>query len=347
MTATNTRVVLRNAYLKRARFSYGRLKNPPVHKLETLLRSAQSGSRNWTQRHWPPRPLGSPPPDPGTRCMYLGRISSRRRFADGSGGGTYFTVGSYVYGKGEHQIAVDMQGASPDIQSGPLYDARGNQRSLHHEFRCVALGESLIVQNERGGGGLPALAQFLTFLLRTYNQGLNLPRLTLVDVFSNDLRKILIANGGVKRMRIRMIDPSAPRVDKPLAIATPLYQAHQAVKNTGRLTVEWEAEDEEGLDIDTAIDAYMEAQRDVGDLDSVDLFTLRGGPVRNVGKYKAKREIPVTIDSHGIENKSEIKPSLYEFLDELRSPLEDDDWRMIDDDGFFLSGRTLQTPTTE
>lgn len=342
MSAASNRIVLRNAYLKRVRFHYGRAKNPPTHDLAKLLLQVRRNTTGWTDRHWPERPPGSPAPRPGTRCMYIGDITERRKAADGSGGGVYFTVGSYVYGKGEHQIAVDMRGPTPDVQSGPLFDNKGNQRSILHEFRCVALGETLIVQNEQGGGGIPALANCLVALIKKHNPSLSLPNFSFVDVFSNDLRKILIKGGGVKSMRIRVIDPVQPKNRKTEAISTPLFKAHQAVKNTGRLTVCWEAEDDDGLDLNTVVDTFLGAKRAGSDLDQVDLETMYGGPVRGVGKYKAKRELEITIDGHGIEHKNEIKPGLYEYLDDLRVPDDDDGWRIIDDDGVFLSGRALE-----
>ncbi|WP_447784350.1 hypothetical protein [Stenotrophomonas bentonitica] len=327
--------------MKRAKFNYGNLANPPTHDLAELLAHVRSQTTGWTDRHWPARPPGSPAPDAGTRCMYIGDIKRRKTLADGSGGGMFFTVGSYVYGKGEHQIAVDMLGDAPDVQSGPLFDKTGNQRSILHEFRCVALGETLIVQNEQGGGGLPALADFLTALFRAHHVKLKLPRMVLIDVFSNDLKKILIQGGGVKTMRVKMIDPGKPKQAKTLGISSLLYDARKAVKNTGKLTVEWEAEDGDGLSLDTVINVFETSQEIGADLASVDLDTMHGGPVRNVGKYKAKREIPVTIDAHGIEHKDEIKPSLFEYLDDLRVP-DEDDWRLIDDEGMFLSGRVLE-----
>lgn len=341
MAAAKAKTVLRNAYMKRAKFNYRNLASPPTHDLADLLGQVRSKTTGWTDRHWPARPPGAPAPDAGTRCMYIGDMKRRNTMADGSGGGMYFTVGSYIYGKGEHQIAVDMLGASPDVQSGPLFDKTGNQRSILHEFRCVALGETLIVQNEQGGGGLPALADFLTALFRMHLAALKIPRMVLVDVFSNDLKKILIQGGGVKSMRVKMIDPGKPKQAKTLGISNPLYDACKAVKNTGKLTVEWEAEDEDGLNLDTVINTFETSQEIGADLAAVDLNTMYGGPVKNVGKYKAKREIPITIDAHGIEHKDEVKPSLFEYLDDLRVP-DKDGWRLIDDAGLFLSGRYLE-----
>lgn len=336
------RIVVRNAYLKRVKFNYGRRKNPPGHKLEDLLHAVRCATNGWADRHWPIRPAGAPSPDAGTRCMYFGDMKRRLVQADGSGGGFFFTVGSYVYGQGEHQIAVDFQGPDPNIMSGPLYDADGLQRSILHEFRCVAIGETLIIQNEQGGGGMPALAHFLSNIFRKYSGVLDIPSLTFMDVFSNDLRKIIEQGGGVKSMQIRVIHGAQPRETSTLAIATPLYQAKEAVANTGKLIVKWEADDGDGLDVDTVIDTFNAGRALVSDLDKVDLETMSGGPVSNVGKYKAKSEIPVTIDANGIEHKNEIKPLLYGYLDELRTP-DSDGWRLIDDAGMFLSGRVLTT----
>lgn len=336
------RVVYRNAYLKRVKFNYGRRKNPPTHKLEDLLVAVRSATNDWTTRHWPERSAGGPEPEAGTRFMYFGDMRQRRTQSDNSGGGFYFTVGSYIYGQGEHQIAVDLHDPEPNINSGPMYDAQGQKRSILHEFRCVALGETLIVQNEQGGGGLPALAVFLTNILRKYNPSINLPSVTFMDVFANDLRKIIEQGGGVKSMQIRVVQGARPTESATLAIAVPLYEAKAAVANTGKLVVKWEADDDDGLNVDTVINTFTAGREVVSDLDKVDLETMTGGPIRNIGKYKAKSEIAVTIDASGIEHKNEIKPLLYNYLDELRTP-DSDDWRIIDDEGMFLSGRVLIT----
>lgn len=338
--SAGSRVVLRNAYLKRVKFNYGRRKNPPSHNLEALLLAVRSSTTDWTDRHWPERPASGPEPDAGTRFMYFGDMKRRRTQSDGSGGGFYFTVGSYVYGQGEHQIAVDLRDPEPDINSGPMYDAKGQKRSILHEFRCVALGETLIVQNEQGGGGMPALALFLSNILRKHNPSLKLPNLVFMDVFANKLRKIIEQGGGVKSMQVRVIDGARPTGRATLAIATPLYDAKKAVANTGRLIVRWEADDDDGLDVDTVINTFTAGREVASDLDKVDLETMTGGPIRNIGKYKAKSVIPVTIDASGIEHKNEIKPLLYEYLDDLRTP-DDEDWRLIDDEGLFLTGRVL------
>ncbi len=341
MMSAGPRLVYRNAYLKRVKFNYGRRKNPPIHNLEDLLLAVRAATTDWTNRHWPERPAKGLP-DAGTRFMYFGKMTRRLTQPDGSGGGFYFTVGSYIYGQGEHQIAVDLQDPEPDINSGPMYDAKGQKRSILHEFRCVAIGETLIVQNEQGGGGLPALAVFLTNILRKHNASLQLPNLVFMDVFANNLRKIIEQGGGVKSMQIRVVQGAPPTETATLAIATPLYDAKNAVANTGKLVVRWEADDEDGLDIDTVIDTFTAGREVVSDLDKVDLETMTGGPIRNIGKYKAKTEIPVTIDASGIEHKNEIKQLLYNYLDDLRTP-DSEDWRIIDDEGMFLTGRVLST----
>lgn len=318
--------------LKRVRFRWGSRVGVTVPKLERLLLDVQRGSHRWTDRHHPTPPAAGEQIPSGTRCMYIGLLNQRRRQADGSGGGFYFTVGSYIYGKGEHQIPLDFQEGTdePRIDSGPIIGRDGRQRSILHEFRCVALGETLIIQNERGGGGPPALANLLAAMFRKFSDE-TLPTIELVDVFSRDLKKVLEAEGGAEIMRIRMVGGTA-NPDDAGRYSTPLFQSRDLVNGVGVFKAEWFAAGEEGLDIDQVVDAYEEAIE--ADFSKINIKTRDGGWINDLGKYRARDEVFITVDRHGIEHVNEIKPALYDYLDKIRV-FGDDEWRLVDDDGMF------------
>jgi len=336
------RKVKRLLYLKRVRFKWGNKKGVVSPTLEAMLKALKAATNGWAERHWPSAPTDGSSFANGTRCMYVGTIGKR---TTGAADGTYFTVGSYVYGKGEHQIAVDLKGSRPDIESGPLYDKTGRQRSLLHEFRCVTLGETLIIQNERGGGGIPALESLLTHLFRKFIDG-DLPRVQLVDVFSTGFRGVIEQGGGVETLRIRMLGAGG-EPDAKKRFAAPLWGVQSLVDGAGKFTVEWDAADDDGLDVDQVIDAFNELQAGASTygesaLDKIDVKTVHGGWVNQLGKYRARYELDVTVDAHGIEHKNEIRPGLFKYLDQLRVTAKGQKWRIIDNDGNFLSGAVLK-----
>lgn len=323
---------LRMLYLKRVRFKWGK-KKVASPTLEDLFASIAKKSSSWIDRHYPlPANVKA-----GDRCTYVGEIQLRPKSPDGSGGGYYFTVGSYVHGKGEHQIALVLSGTKPTVESGPLMGTDGKQRALLHEFRCVALGETLIIQNEQGGGGSAALAMLLTNLFRRYHNA-DLPSIELVDVFSKDLRQIIESEGGAERMRIRMVGAMPADADPEKTYGGLLTEVKDRVAGAGTFTGEWCAEDGD-LDIDSVIDAYNES--DDGFLNQVSIKTVDGGWIKALGRYRAAREIHVTVDAHGLEHTSEIMPSLFEYLDDIRK-FEGGNWRLVNDDGMFTTAAMLK-----
>ncbi len=325
--------VQRNLYLKRVRFKSGRNKGFTPTPLEKLMKTIRAKTSSWTERHWPNPPAkGQPPFQAGTRCLYITRIGER---TVGKADGIYFEVGSYVYGKGENQIAVDLSGDEPDVQSGPIVDKKGKQRSILHMYRCVVLGECMIVHKQRGAGGLPDLGNLMTSLFRAHVDPA-MPSIEFLDVLGPDVRDLIEQGGGVESIEISLIDTGAKSEDK--AFAKPLFDAKKFISGKGRFKAEWEANGEDELDADDVINAYQAIDGLGKGFGSVSIKTYHGGWIRNLGKYEAHDEITVTIDRLGMEHVGEIRAGLFDYLDKLRKPKGKKSWRIIRDDGSFNHG---------
>ncbi|HEY5780493.1 MAG TPA: hypothetical protein VIT66_01300 [Lysobacter sp.] len=316
------RQVAKQLYVKRVRFK-SRKKGFEAPPLEALLRTIKKNAPNLAQRHWP-LPEEGEEFSAGTSCLYIARFGTRQ-----NQDGIYFEVGAYVHGRGEDQVALDLSGQDPDVYTGPIIDAAGKKRAIVHIFRCVALGETLLVENQRGTGGAMALARLLAAMFRTHVDP-DFPNIELVDVASQDLRRDIEAGKGVESMMIRMLD-GAP--DEDDSYAMPLFSLRKRVKGAGKLQVFWEADDDR-LDTDDVIAAVDESQEDETALDKVTIKLNNGSVINRLGRYRAKRPIMVTVDSHGVLHHSEIKSGLFEYLNDLRRPVKG--WRLINDDGYFL-----------
>ena len=327
------KVVKRKVYLKRARFRSGRNKQFKQQPLEALMEAINKKAPLWTQKHWPaPNTGASTPFESGTRCLYVTKIA-RRRF--GKADGIYFEVGSYVYGKGENQIAVNMSGAEPDVQSGPIVDKNGQHRSILHYYRCAVLGESMIVQKQRGSGGIQELANLLTNLFRRYVDP-DMPSLEFLDVMGAGLRDIIDQNGGVESVKISFVDSAADVKDSPFG--KPLFDAAEYIEGYGRFTAEWEAGDGNPIDTESAISAFEEIDSMDGGIGKVSIKPFHGGWINDLGKYQAHDEIDVQINSSGIEVEEDVRRGLFKYLDRLRIPKGKKNWRIIRDDGLFNFG---------
>jgi hypothetical protein len=312
-------------YVKRLRFRSGRNKKFVAPALETLLLAIKKAAPTAIQRHWPLPPAAPQTFATGTSCVYLSNIGTRK-----DQDGVYFEVGAYVYGRGEAQVTMDLSGAEPDVTSGPIVDAKGNQRAIVHIYRCVALGETLLIENHKGSGGASALIRLLTAMFRQHYDP-TLPTIELIDVASGDLRRDIELGGGVHSMTIKVLD-GAPGKDDTYGV--PLFSLREKVGGTGKLNVIWEADDE--LDVESVVDAVEESQHEGSSLSGVTLHLNDGPNITQLGRYRARKKVDITVDAHGIPHYGEIKSELFNYLNELRQ--SKNKWRLIDDSGYFQAG---------
>lgn len=330
MTPTNQGKAPRLLFVKRVRFRAGRIRDFKAPALEELLLQIKDRAPFFRNRHWPRPPAAPDAIQVGTQCQYISSISTRE-----GEDGVYFEVGGYVHGRGEHQLTLDLTGnnADPHITSGPLQDELGRPRAIVTIFRCLALGETLIVENHRGAGGVSVLVRLLTAMFKEHCDPA-LPGIELVDVTTDNLRREIEAGGGVKSMMIRVIDGAAPQsADRRL----PLYLARDSIGGAGKMDVTWQAEDH--LDTDDVLETVESALAMDSGLDKIKIKLHDGPDITKLGRFLAKKEIWVTIDRFGFAHYAEVKDALFAYLTELR--VSRSGWSLIDLDGYFNASKPI------
>lgn len=332
------RTISKMLYAKRVRFKSGRLKDFTPEPIEDLLRHIVQAAPNWAQRHWPPPPAPPEVIPAGTGCSFIGRIVDR---ADGDQKGVYFDVGSYTNGHAPDQMALNFQSSEPDITTDRVRDARGNVREIVTICRCVALGETVIVENVRGSGGVMAVQRLLGKLLQTHcrhgAQDRRYPNIELIDVMSGDLRDELRKAGGAEKVSLRMIEGAEPPPD---AWLHPLSAGRDRFGNTAVFAATWEAADSEVLDTEDVIAAVAEREEVDSDLDSVVIHLKDGNTITNLGKYKSKYEVTLRVNDGELPQYSMVISGLWTYLDQLRRPNQN--WRLLDDDGYFTTNQPVE-----
>lgn len=322
--------IQKTVYAKKLRFKTGRAKNFVAPAIEDLLLQLQLAAPTWAKRHWPAVPEAGRL-DPGVSCSFVRKIVPR---ANGDQKGVYFEVGSYVNGHAPDQIELDFAAREPDILTEQVRDSSGKVREIVTICRCVALGETVIVENVMGSGGVGAVQRLLSRLFSTYltygNPVRRHPTIELLDVTSPDLRTAILRGRGVKKVFLRMVDGVDPGDD---GWSAPLKLGKQRVRNAEKFAAIWESADDGVLNTDDVVAAVDESLEEDTALDKITLELGDGNRLNGLGSYKARSHVFVTMDNAGLLYYSELIEGLWSYLDELR--LTRNNWRLIDDRGFF------------
>lgn len=270
-------------------------------------------------------------------CYFMARIGTRQ---NGDRRGVYFEVGSYTYGHAPDQMALDFTVAEPAITTERV-QAGGETREIVTICRCVALGETLIIENVRGSGGVLAVQKLLSKLLPLYctfgPSGRRYPTLELVDVASAALRDEIIRGRGVAKVTLRMINATPPEPDGWLQ---PLRMGRARVRDAARFTATWEAADSKQLSTDDVLSAVDEQMEEDSDLDKVLIELVDGNRIDSLGKYKARHEVVVPVDNANVMHASVLIDGMWGYLDDLRRT--HNNWRLVDDDGYFTTGSAVE-----
>lgn len=331
------RVINKTLYAKRVRFKSGRLKNFTPEPIEDLLRNILQVAPSWARRHWPLPPQAPAAIPPWTVCSFVSRITDRE---DGDQKGVYFEVGTYVNGHAPDQMALDFQASEPDITTDRVRDAGGNEREIVTICRCVALGETIIVENVRGSGGVLAVQRLLSKLLQVYcvfgPNSQRYPSIELIDVMSGDLRDAIRQGGGAEKISLRLVEGAEPAPD---AWLRPLKAGRDRFRNTAVFAATWEAADCEALNTDDVVAAAAEREALESDLDSVVIHLKDGNRITNLGKYKSRYEVSMKVNDGELPQYNIVVAGLWSYLDQLRRAK--DSWRLLDDHGNFTTSKPV------
>lgn len=332
------RQVMKTLYAKRVKFKPGRTKGFVGAPIDELLLEILNKAPTWSKRHWPPPPAAPNVIGPGVACSFISRIAPRTH---GDQKGVYFEVGTYTNGHAPDQMALDFLAAEPDITTARVRDDTGQTREIVIRCRCVALGETVIIENVRGSGGVHAVQRLLSKLLQSYclygPQQRRYPTVEFIDVMSGDLRQAILQGDGVEKVTLRLVDGAQPDED---AWLHPLRQGKDRFGNAAVFTGTWEAAGDDVLNTDDVITAAEERDVDDTDLDAIVIHLKDGNRITALGSYKARHEVYVTVDDAGVTHYSELIEGLWSYLDSLRRPKNN--WRLLNDDGKFTTDEEVQ-----
>jgi hypothetical protein len=317
----------RTLLCKFVRFKAGRRKNFLPPSIEGLIRRIFTHGPTVRDRHVPPILSAQL----GDSCVFLNRKVERRRGKQPYG--VIFEVGSYVRGHVPEQAAREFQKAELDVTQIPLVTTAGVPREVITRYRCLALGNTLIIELVRGGGGADELAVVLSQLIRFHCDD-TLPNIALEDVAAATLERAIAAGGGIDRVTARI----ARNVNNDnLPYTTSLSQIRSKLAGAARVTVEWESHDNDQISTRQALNAMAE-QSTGGLMDSITLHLKDGGRIDRLKRYRERRVVSVAqARAGGGPVISEIETALWNYIDELRT-LDDDDWRLLDDNGMLIGG---------
>lgn len=320
--------VERMLHLKCAHFKSGRRKNFVAPSIDSLLLQAAQAAPKFAQRHFPP-PSALPQ---GTTCAFIDNIRKRSK-----GDGVLFEINVYTFGQTSEQFHPDFSLSKPDINTGPIKDQNGKLREILHTYRCLALGQAVLVEYNRGAGGISLLEHLLSYIFHTYCQN-NLPSLALLDVTTSDLERAIKSGGGVDSVSLRLVGGMKP--PEGAFVAGTLSGLRKHIKGAKQVSLTWDSDDDV-LDSASVIKVANEFRSDESPLDKISIALKDGGSIPSLEKYRERRRIEVGMSQTGTPLVTDVETGLCNYLDELR--LVVDGWRVIDDKGNFVAPKVVSS----
>lgn len=322
------KIVKRMLHLKLARFRVGRRKDFQAPALDTLMLKVNERAPKFAQRHFP----ATKGLKEGTLCAFISDIRQRK-----DRDGVMFNMNVYTYGSSVEQFNPDFSKAAPDINQGRIVDSDGKKRDILYSYRCLALGQALLVEYNRLGGGMYLLELMLAHVFQRHCDA-ELPSVELMDLTTSELDKAIKSGGGVDAVSLRLIGGHKP--PETAALSLRLSELNKRVKGAKRVKVVWEAEDDV-LDTKSVLALAAEYADETTPLDRMAIQLKDGGSIPSLEKYRERRRIDVGLTMDGTIIVADIETGLYNYLDELRAV--ENGWRVIDDQGDFVAPKVVSS----
>jgi len=243
----------------------------------------------------------------GQQCFFINSVK------DLGLDGVMFTVCAYQHGHVPESISPDLSTAEAEIKAIELKDEHGKAGELVYSYRCVALGEVIIIESVMGGGGAAGLEKLLGYLFRRYRDRAH-PLVEFSDIASTDLRELIERRGGVEKITARLALESKHQGSQYGGMLASLLQK---IPGAQQCNVSWENKDGT-LGEDQAVALLEEA--DGQSLAGVTLHFRNGGSVNNLSEYRERKPVRIQLTPEGRPAVSEIEVALKVYLSELRDP---------------------------
>lgn len=272
-------------------------------KIEKSLSTIAKRSPTIGERHYPEIHNI----EKGSECYFINRMKSY------GANGYIFDVCAYTHGHVPESMSPDLSKAEADIKAVVLKDDDGRPGELVHSYRCIALGQIVIVESVKGGGGTAGLAVLLTSLLRRYINPHH-PAVDFSDIGSADLRRLIVSRGGVSKVSAKLLQETATSGS---TYGNMLSTIRGKVPGANKCLVSWESDDK-ALGADEAISMLQESEDD--SLSSVTLYFRNGGSVSDLNKYRERRPVRIQLVEDGRPAVTEVEAALKDYLKDLSDP---------------------------
>jgi hypothetical protein len=292
--------VARTLVAKVIGFKAGRRKSWSPPRVDDLLKVVLNGASTIADRHVPAAAVE------GDRCAFINRA------IDYGPRGVLLEICTYVRGHIPESMVPDLSQPHADITVVELTDPEGKRGEIVHSFRCLVLGQVMVLERVRGLAGAATIVQSLiTTLVRRRTDDKTHPSLVLVDIVASDLREMIRARGGVSRVTAKLVDGIGTDGSKYGSL---LSQLRGTMKDAAGCAVSWEAAGT--LDEDQAIEILEEAEDEA--LTAVTLHFRYGGSISDLSTYRERREVSVERLSDGRIAVNQLESEMLDYLDFLR-----------------------------
>lgn len=270
-------------------------------RIDAVLREVLSKTPTIAGRHVPDPSSGLN----GQRCAFINRAT------DYGVGGVMFEVCTYLQGHIPESLIPDLTQREADISVVEIKDADGNKGEIVHSFRCLVLGQVMVMERVRGVPGAASIVQtLLTQLFRRHTADKTYPALVLVDIVAAELRAMIRAKGGIHRITARLA-VDAPAVESRYGGL--LSGIRSQVAAASACAVTWEAAGT--LDEDQAVQILEEAEDET--LSAVTLHFKYGGSISDLSTYRERSDITVQLLSDGRVAVNEVEAEMRDYLHRL------------------------------
>ncbi|MBA0099823.1 hypothetical protein WH218_12215 [Stenotrophomonas indicatrix] len=241
----------------------------------------------------------------GQQCAFINRA------IDYGEGGVLFEVCAYVKGHVPESIIPDLTKSEAEITAVEIKDDQGKPGELVHTFRCLVLGQVMVMESVRGLGGAAQIVQsLLTNLIRRHTSDKTHPSLVFVDISAPALKQFIESKGGISKITAKI---AVDTVESESKYAKVLADARLGVKDAAACAVTWEAAGT--LDTDEAIEVLEDSETEA--LSAVTLHFKYGGSISDLSTYREKHEVFVQqIDGRIAVN--ELQDEMRDYMDHLR-----------------------------
>ncbi len=310
-------------YLKKIVFKTQRktFQAPAIHE---VLNSHIVDGQPVSDRHYPPLDAVD---SETRRCMFI------QDFMTYPGGAFRFSLCSYIPGYAPVQMRQSFDQPHAELIDEPIEDPEtGDPREVVVIAHCLAFGEAFLLTMPNGLGGVAAVEDYLTSMLKKFVEKKH-PKLHLFDVVPQDIHQEIERGGGVQEVALKMVHDfpgqSGSKYGEPVSFTK------RIIGGTKAFTAVFRSASDGKLSTDDVLEAYDEYRNGSDELDDIIIRLKNGESIKGTEKLKLRKLVSVTATKGGNPMASEVQHAMRDFLGELS--IEDDGVpRVLDTGGKFV-----------